>query len=115
MCATFEYLPASTYLPAPGFRTAPGKVSAYNTFAKQLSGRARGTRIPAVRRGNDYSSPSGARVPNWRGTDADGPAGNTAYLSRAPAASETMSIRQPVSLAASRAFWPSLPMARESW
>ena len=26
-----------------------------------------------------------------------------------------MSIRQPVSLAASRAFWPSLPMARDSW
>ena len=26
-----------------------------------------------------------------------------------------MSIRQPVSRAASRAFWPSLPMARDSW
>jgi hypothetical protein len=26
-----------------------------------------------------------------------------------------MSIRAPVSLAARRAFWPSLPMARESW
>ena len=26
-----------------------------------------------------------------------------------------MSIFQPVSLAARRAFWPSLPMARESW
>ena len=26
-----------------------------------------------------------------------------------------ISIFQPVSLAASRAFWPSLPMARESW
>ena len=31
------------------------------------------------------------------------------------AASERMSMRQPVSRAASRAFWPSLPMARESW
>ncbi|GLB66302.1 hypothetical protein AHIS1636_07410 [Arthrobacter mangrovi] len=30
-------------------------------------------------------------------------------------ASETMSIRQPVSLAARRAFWPSLPMASDSW
>ena len=29
--------------------------------------------------------------------------------------SERMSMRQPVSLAASRAFCPSLPMARESW
>ena len=26
-----------------------------------------------------------------------------------------MSIRQPVSFAASRAFWPSLPIASESW
>ncbi len=26
-----------------------------------------------------------------------------------------MSIRQPVNRAASRAFWPSLPMASESW
>ena len=31
------------------------------------------------------------------------------------ATSGLMSIRQPVSLAASRAFCPSLPMARESW
>lgn len=30
-------------------------------------------------------------------------------------ASETMSMRQPVSLAASLAFWPSLPIARDSW
>ena len=29
--------------------------------------------------------------------------------------SEWMSMRHPVSLAASRAFWPSLPMASESW
>ena len=31
------------------------------------------------------------------------------------AASETMSIRHPVSFAARRAFWPSLPIARDSW
>ena len=31
------------------------------------------------------------------------------------AASERMSMRQPVSRAASRAFWPSLPIASESW
>ena len=29
--------------------------------------------------------------------------------------SDRMSIRHPVSRAASRAFWPSRPMARESW
>ena len=33
----------------------------------------------------------------------------------APSVSGRMSIRQPVSLAASRAFWPSRPMASESW
>ncbi len=32
-----------------------------------------------------------------------------------PAASDRMSIRQPVSLAASRAFWPSRPMASDNW
>jgi hypothetical protein len=36
-------------------------------------------------------------------------------FSLAVAASETMSIRQPVSFAARRAFWPSLPMASDSW
>ena len=45
----------------------------------------------------------------------DGGHGFGTYLSRLPAASETMSIRQPVSLAARRAFWPSLPMASDSW
>ena len=32
-----------------------------------------------------------------------------------PSVSGRMSMRQPVSLAASRAFWPSRPMASESW
>ena len=31
------------------------------------------------------------------------------------AASDLMSMRQPVSLAASLAFWPSLPIASDSW
>jgi hypothetical protein len=35
--------------------------------------------------------------------------------SASPSVSARMSIRQPVSLAASRAFWPSLPIARDSW
>ena len=33
----------------------------------------------------------------------------------APCASDRMSMRQPVSFAASRAFWPSLPIASDSW
>ena len=86
-----------------------------NNYAFATSGRAQGTRIPAVRPGHVYSSPSGARVLNLQGPGAGGQAGTAAYLSRLTAASEAMSIRQPVSLAASRAFWPSLPMARESW
>ena len=32
-----------------------------------------------------------------------------------PSVSGRMSIRQPVSFAASRAFWPSRPMASDSW
>jgi hypothetical protein len=52
-----------------------------------------------------YSGPySGA----WAaGPAGEGPAGT--------AASDLMSIRQPVSLAASLAFWPSLPIASDSW
>ena len=39
------------------------------------------------------------------------------FSSRVPSASTSgrMSIRQPVSRAASRAFWPSLPIASDSW
>ena len=45
--------------------------------------------------------------PAWRGT---GPGDGSAT-----AASDLMSIRQPVSRAASRAFCPSLPMASDNW
>jgi hypothetical protein len=47
-----------------------------------------------------------AGVPPTPGVSPGAPAGATSGL---------MSIRQPVSRAASRAFWPSLPMASESW
>jgi hypothetical protein len=39
----------------------------------------------------------------------------TAGPSAGTAASDLMSMRQPVSLAASLAFWPSLPIASDSW
>ena len=78
-------------------------------------GHAQGARLPAVRRGLYYSSPSRPFCPKLRGRFEAGRASGTVQLSRAAAASDTMSIRQPVSLAASRAFWPSLPMARDSW
>lgn len=53
-----------------------------------------------------YSTPSGP---------ADRPCGYALAAWAGLAASETMSIRQPVSFAARRAFWPSLPIASESW
>ncbi len=52
------------------------------------------------------------REPGYSGACAAGPAGE------GPAgttASDLMSMRQPVSLAASLAFWPSLPIASDSW
>ena len=39
----------------------------------------------------------------------------TAGPSAGTVASDLMSMRQPVSLAASLAFWPSLPIASDSW
>ena len=45
---------------------------------------------------------------------ATGPAG-TADPSAGTVASDLMSMRQPVSLAASLAFWPSLPIASDNW
>lgn len=57
---------------------------------------------------------AGGRRPPGPGSGA-GTRPRRSYLPRLSTASETMSIRQPVSLAASRAFWPSLPMARDSW
>ena len=38
-----------------------------------------------------------------------------ALMASAVAVSALMSIRQPVSRLANRAFWPSRPIARDSW
>ena len=43
------------------------------------------------------------------------PNGHDGVPTGSPSVSGRMSIRQPVSLAARRAFWPSLPIASESW
>jgi hypothetical protein len=52
----------------------------------------------------------------YSGACADGPAGErTAGPSAGTVASDLMSMRQPVSLAASLAFWPSLPIASDNW
>lgn len=47
--------------------------------------------------------------PNWNQTSLHPP------FSQLAEASETMSMRHPVSFAARRAFCPSLPIARDSW
>lgn len=51
--------------------------------------------------------PRTRHAPGWPGT-ATPPLASGALSGR-------MSMRQPVSLAARRAFWPSLPMASDSW
>ena len=48
-------------------------------------------------------------------TAATGAGGSAGRDSAATCDSLLMSIRQPVSRAASRAFWPSFPIASESW
>ena len=50
--------------------------------------------------------------PGYSGAAPAGPAGEGPA---GTAASDLMSMRQPVSLAASLAFWPSLPIASDSW
>ena len=56
--------------------------------------------------------PGSGRIRAYSGACAAGPAGEGPA---GTAASDLMSIRQPVSLAASLAFWPSLPIASDSW
>jgi hypothetical protein len=54
--------------------------------------------------------------PDYSGAWAVGPPlDETAGSSAETTASDLMSMRQPVSLAASLAFWPSLPIASDSW
>jgi hypothetical protein len=75
-------------------------------------------------RGHHRRRPGGTgTAPAWH-RDRDGHAGPQPAAGSSPAApaaagagavSGRMSIRQPVSLAARRAFWPSLPIASESW
>ncbi len=49
------------------------------------------------------------------GPPAHGSPGSPSAAGDVPSVSLWMSIRQPVSRAARRAFWPSLPMASDSW
>jgi hypothetical protein len=75
--------------------------------------------------GRTQSSPTADRfIPRYLRVDPrDHPAADPSAAapdpvwpsSRSPSVSGRMSIRQPVSFAASRAFWPSLPIASESW
>ena len=79
----------------------------------QQLGRGRAPRQPDA--GADRRAQAGPVPPGAAGS-ADGAAaapGAPAAVTRST--SGRMSIRQPVSRAASRAFWPSLPMASDSW
>ena len=59
---------------------------------------------------------AGLRYRPYSGACATGPADErTTGPSAGTAASDLISMRQPVSLAASLAFWPSLPIASDSW
>ena len=77
------------------------------------AGDGRGLRLPGV--------VGPATTTTWcRPLEVDRIAGRPARLHRPRsrrlgASSERMSMRQPVSRAARRAFWPSLPIASESW
>ena len=67
--------------------------------------------------GQVYRVAESAAPATLSGATLSGAALSGAALSAAAAGavSETMSIFQPVSRAASRAFWPSLPIASDSW
>ena len=83
-------------------------VSAGLSITRRDSGLAVPARLP------QHVNPAGWL--NYSGACAAGPAGDeTAGSSAGTAASDLMSMRQPVSLAASLAFWPSLPIASDSW
>jgi hypothetical protein len=72
-------------------------------------------RAPDHAEARHIRKPGPCRSRAYSGACAAGPAEETAGPSAGTAASDLMSMRQPVSLAASLAFWPSLPIASDSW
>jgi hypothetical protein len=97
------------------------------THQSTASGARRAPPAPAPLLSPRVSTPASATGP-WpapthragmpSGEDANGirqPWGPCEPCEPATSVSGRMSMRQPVSLAARRAFWPSLPMARLSW
>jgi hypothetical protein len=99
------------FFPVSGSSTRA--VIAYLVYRVAMSGVPGEVRVPGSSRPRDYASaeasaalaPSAVSAVEARGAGAEAPT----------APSERMSIRQPVSRAASRAFCPSLPMASDSW
>jgi hypothetical protein len=79
----------------------------YRVTVSGVPGEVRGTREPRAASYASAEAPAAlaASPAEARGAGAEAPT----------APSERMSMRQPVSRAASRAFCPSLPMASESW
>ena len=69
--------------------------------------------LPGVRPSHGESTPAGH--PASSAPCSEVRAASVSAPGPSLSASERMSMRQPVSLAARRAFWPSLPIASESW
>ena len=97
---------------ARGHRAAPLAVRGHAAPARAAAGPGDGV-LTHSRPCNSHRVPTRSRdlVPRSR-PDAPRPPSHSSLVA---SSSERMSIRQPVSRAARRAFWPSLPMASESW
>lgn len=68
--------------------------------------------LPGIRPSLAQSTPAAHPTSSAEGS---GPRSSSATSSAGTSASDRMSMRQPVSFAARRAFWPSLPIASDSW
>ena len=98
----------ATRPPAGGIGHDPRRVGVRGDHQAQQIGRGRP--FPASHAGANRARTTG----HWGVYPVAHP-GWPASAAGSGAVSGRMSIRQPVSRAASRAFWPSLPIARLSW
>ena len=90
------------------------RAAAVNTICGNLFGRRLGSTRAVSRRLARVQQPPKTLVSRLKTANARFPRARMSAQDHAGAVSERMSIRQPVSRAASRAFWPSRPMASDS-
>ena len=96
---------------AIGDRDHPKQDGPETSFPASHTHAHRADRIDVVRTLGEPNTRPSAHQPTAPAHES-GPEGSAGPP---PPSSERMSMRQPVSFAASRAFCPSLPMARDSW